>query len=203
VNINRAGTTIELPTPDPLQNKVAGESHTAIVGQKEKQIIFFRSEHERLPIEQSLVADVVEGKVVEDQSTLGGVLLACGHLLSDKTHASQRRFHPRQELSHAERLGDVVVCAHLQPHYPIHLVGASSEHDDGHVHLASQDTAHLEAVQSWQHDVQENQVRVLEPRHLQGANTIRGGADLIALLGQVVAKRFQEGNFILYQQNLA
>jgi hypothetical protein len=65
--------------------------------------------------------------------------------------------------------GHAVVGAHLQPHDLVPLAGARGEHEDGHAHLAAQDAAHLEAVQTGQHHVQHQGIRTLIAGQLYGS----------------------------------
>ena len=67
--------------------------------------------------------------------------------------------HARQELGHAEGLGDVVLGAELEAHHLVHLRAARGEHRDRHfVALAAQCAEHLEAVQPREHHVEDDEI---------------------------------------------
>ena len=59
----------------------------------------------------------------------------------------QHRADARHELPGAERLGDVVVGAELEPDERVRLVGAGGEHDDRHGRLAPDGPRHVEPVE--------------------------------------------------------
>ena len=46
---------------------------------------------------------------------------------------TKERLHPRLELAHAERLGEVVVRAHLESEHPVELGRLRGQHQDGNV----------------------------------------------------------------------
>ena len=76
--------------------------------------------------------------------------------------AAQRGLHPRAELAHRERLGDVVVRAELEAEDLVDLLGLGREHDDRHgLALGAQAPADLEAVHARQHHVEDDQVEDL------------------------------------------
>ena len=82
------------------------------------------------------------------------------HGLADGAGAPQRRPDARDDLLHAERLGDVVVGAHLQPDDAVELVGAGRQHEDVEERVRrAEPPAHLDAVQAGQHHVQHHEVR--------------------------------------------
>ncbi len=76
--------------------------------------------------------------------------------------AAQQRAHARDHFVRAERLGDVVVGAQLQPDDAVRLFGAGGEHDDRHggrARVAAQRAADLEAVEAGQHQVEQHEIR--------------------------------------------
>ena len=61
----------------------------------------------------------------------------------------------------AERLGHVVIGAHLQAAHLVHLAGAGRQHDDRRVGEAPDLLTELEAVGVGKHDVEQDEVRLL------------------------------------------
>ncbi|GAB3874278.1 hypothetical protein GCM10029964_015980 [Kibdelosporangium lantanae] len=78
--------------------------------------------------------------------------------LGGPAHPAQQRTDPRHQLTRAERLGDVVVRAQVQSQQEIVLRGPGGEHQHRQVGLAPQDPAHVQAVHTGQHDVEDQQV---------------------------------------------
>ena len=68
-------------------------------------------------------------------------------LLAQHLDAAEQRFHPRGQLHHAERFGQIVVGAHLQSQHAIQLAGLGGEHEDRRVAAArAQPPAHFQPV---------------------------------------------------------
>ena len=75
--------------------------------------------------------------------------------------APQQRAHARDHFVGAERLGDVVVGAQLEPDDAIRLFGPGREHDDRDARRArvtAQRAAYLQAVEAGEHQVEQQQV---------------------------------------------
>src|SRR5690606_23235947 len=75
---------------------------------------------------------------VEDLAAPGGLAVGAAH---DRAHAGE-------QLTEAERFGDVVVSAELQAGDAVDLILAGGEHQDRDVALLAQDAADREAVQA-------------------------------------------------------
>ena len=81
--------------------------------------------------------------------------------------AAQQRPHARDELAHAERLGQVIVGAALEAVDLVGLLAARRQHQDRHVlqvRLAPDCAAHGDAVEPGQHHVEDDQIERLRPR---------------------------------------
>ena len=93
---------------------------------------------------------------------------------------------PDDQLSHAEWLGHIVVCAKLQPNYPVYLLALSGEHEYRNISLAAQYSTDLEAVELRKHDIKDNQVWLILSCKSKATFTVFGGIEVIALMLQVV-----------------
>src|SRR5206468_1192028 len=87
-----------------------------------------------IPAEAQAVATAEDGDhaalLVDDQLAVavpGRLEVAAGRLAAP----AQDRLAAQDQLARAERLGDVVVGAHLQAADPVFLAGLGGEHDDG------------------------------------------------------------------------
>ena len=125
-----------------------------------------------------------------DRDAVEGELFAPLWLFRLTPVTPQDSLDARQQLRTAEWLGDVVVCADLEPDDAIDLValGRQDDHRGGHP-LASQDAENLHAAHAWQHHVEQDQVESLVARGLEGRLAVRGGRDLVALPGQIEGQR--------------
>ena len=72
--------------------------------------------------------------------------------------AAQDDLDARQQFARAERLGQVVVGAHLQADDAIGFLAARGQHDDRDVGVGAQRAAQREAVVAGQHEVEHDQV---------------------------------------------
>src|SRR3989442_1303660 len=108
-------------------------------------------------------------------------------LVGFRSGAPQQRLGAGDELLGMERLGQVVVSAHLEADDLVRHLVASSQHDDRHLAQLANLLADGQAVGSGQHDVEDHKVRLDlgEPRH--GLRAVPHPLHLIALAGQVQA----------------
>src|SRR6266540_3704505 len=86
-----------------------------------------------------------------------------GHSLPEPRRMPPQAYaDPGHQLAQRKRLYDVVVGPDLEAEDPVDLLPLCGEHDDGSFDsFLPQLAADVEAAHSWQHDVQEDQVRVL------------------------------------------
>jgi hypothetical protein len=105
-----------------------------------------------------------------DHRGVGGRLRLAG--------APQQRAHPRHQLAQRERLGDVVVGAHLQADDPVHLRVARGQHQDGDLAGGPHPPADVPAAETRQHQVEDQQVGPLALEVADGLRAVGGGDDL-------------------------
>jgi hypothetical protein len=79
-------------------------------------------------------------------------------LVLGRPGAPDRGPHPREQLLHPERLGDVVVRPRVERLDLVGAVGSPGQHDDGRLGPAAQPLDHLDAVQVGQAEVEDHQV---------------------------------------------
>src|SRR5262249_39760085 len=75
--------------------------------------------------------------------------------------AAQDRFHAYHELSHAERLGNVVVGAELKANDSVRLFGAGGKHDDGNIAGRPEPSTDIKSAGRRQHDIEDDQVGII------------------------------------------
>jgi hypothetical protein len=117
--------------------------------------------------------------------------------------AAHDRPYPRHKFPYGERLGDVVVGPQLQPHDPVYLVVLGSQHNDGHVALGPDPAADLGAVQLGEHDVQDDQVRLVDLECFQGLLAVARGLNLETLPLQGVRQHLLERRLVVHHEYLA
>ena len=106
------------------------------------------------------------------------------------TGAAGDRADAGEQLARRERLGHVVVGAHLEAEDLVALLDAAGDHDHGDVlgvRVLLEAAADLPAVELRDHDVEQDQVGVDLARLLEGVGAGGGDDDVVTLLGEVVA----------------
>ena len=111
--------------------------------------------------------------------------------------AAQQSLGPCDELAHRERLGHVVVGAHAEADQHVGLVVAGGQHEHRHRTFRLDASAHLEPVQTREHDIQDDDVRTQRARHGDPAVAVESHLDTPALAGQPSGDRGGDGGFVL------
>ncbi len=100
--------------------------------------------------------------------------------------AAQHGVDARDQLARIERLGQVVVGAHLEADDAIDVLALGGQHDDRHrLARAAQAPADREAVFAGQHEVEHEQVRRVALQLLVEVARVGERLHLEALLGQI------------------
>ena len=141
--------------------------------------------------DKDLVGIAVNLKIAEDNAGLAWPCAGSGCsvvfvLLRRLLHALPR-LHAQEQLAHAERLHQIVIGSHLEPHHAVDLLAPRSHHyDDRLMRLTAgaNPPTYFQARNVWQHEVQQDDIGWLASRQLQ-----RGCAVQCAL--HLVAGRFQ------------
>ena len=103
---------------------------------------------------------------------------------------SEDRPDPGDELARAERLGEVVVGPDREADQFVDLLGLRGQHDDVGVAERADLAADLDAVDPRQHQVEDDDIWMLGPSHLERHGPVACGQDLPALAGQIAAHEF-------------
>ena len=102
---------------------------------------------------------------------------------------------------HRERLGDVVVGAHLEAGDLVDLVPLGGQHDDRHLAAGAKPPAHLDPIQLREHDVEDDQIETLFAETIQGFLPIHGPHHLITFLAERVGEKRLHGLLIVHEQD--
>ncbi len=107
------------------------------------------------------------------------------------------------QLAQRKRLRDVVVGADLEPQDPVDLLAFGGQHDDGRLDpLLPELAADVEATHAGQHDVQQDQVRVLFDGEVDRRVAAAGRDDAVPLLLQVELQALRDVFFVFDDQDL-
>ena len=111
--------------------------------------------------------------------------------------AAEERPDPGRQLAQAERLGDVVVGAELEPDDLVELGVLGREHDDRHAGLGPDDPADLDAGQLGEHQVEQDEVGLLGAEAGQRLAPVGRGDDPEALGLERVDERLAQRRLVV------
>jgi 5-methylcytosine-specific restriction endonuclease McrA len=110
------------------------------------------------------------------------------------------------QLAGAERLGDVVVRAHLEADLLVHVATLGRQEDDRHVlglRIGLEALARLVAVELRHHDVQHDEVRLLRPRALQRLLAVECRDHLVAFHAEAEIQDMDDVDLVVHHQDPA
>ena len=81
------------------------------------------------------------------------------------------------------------------------LAVQGGQHDDWDVGLCTDGFAHLVSVQLWQHQIQENQVRLAVGEPAQGFFPIGSQNDLVSFVLQIILQQFLDIEVVFHNKN--
>src|ERR1700688_1615590 len=119
--------------------------------------------------------------------------------------AAQHRLDPQHHLARAERRADVVGGAQLDADDAVQLLAAGGDHDDRQPageRIALEHPRQLEAVDAGQHQVEQDEVRVVAADGVDAGVAAARGLDVEALLLEVVLQDLGDVRLILDHQDL-
>ena len=182
LRVDAAVESIGGATARQIEQLIAAEDALRPLHQGNQQIVLSGAERQR----RSVIADQLARADIEppaiEMILLRSLAGACrrGGLLA----APQDGPDARDELAAAERLGQVIVGAHLQTDHAIDLVAFGGQHDDRDVRLGAQRAAQRQAVLARQHQVEQDEIDAAVGQHLVHGAAVCRGADPEAFLGQ-------------------
>jgi hypothetical protein len=164
-------------TPDVLQQHILRHHTSGILSQIGEQTVLNRREvYLAIMLQDAMLAKVNRHITDRDRRPHGGCAIGCRELC-----APDHRTHPREKFIHTEWLGQIIVRAEIQPTNLILVLATRGKDDDRHVRELAHPLTDSEAIQSWHHDIQENQVRSTCLNELERLLPIVGGDDIIPL----------------------
>ena len=125
-----------------------------------------------------------------------------GRLRGGHGHPPDIGLDPGQQLPHGEGLGDIVVRPQLQTQDLVGLLLPGGEHEDGHGRPRLPDLpAHVKSVHPRQHQVQQDQVRVLFQSQLQAGIPVIGLQGIVPLPAEVEGQNIHDVLLVFHDQN--
>src|SRR5262252_1331716 len=117
-------------------------------------------------------------------------------------HPAEQRPHPRGELPHAEGLAKIVVGADLQADHEVGLRGTGRQHDHRDRAVPLDLTANLQAVEAWEHQVENHRVRPLRSDQPDRARAVLGHGHAVAVAAKSCCYCRGKLGLVLYHHDL-
>ncbi len=131
------------------------------------------------------------------KSTVKSGVVTLGSSARRRRDAAERGAEAREELAHAERLGDVVVGAGVERRDLLALRLARGEDDDGHVGPAAEAGDHVEPGDVGESEVEDDEVGPVSGRELERDLAGAGRVDVVAARAEVRDERAQDLRFVV------
>ena len=194
VRIHRPSLDVGRIPPHPFEKRVPGLDAARAARQIQKQPKFERGQENFF----SLDFDPMRGNV-DDEIAQRDHLRAFN--LGGGNRSPKDRLYSQHELPRTERLGHVVVSAHLEANYAIDLVASGSQHDHRQAHrlgVPPEAPTYFEARNVRQHDIEHEQIR-LAPLDLgQCSVAVVGDGDVVTGPAQVERDQFGKVRLVFY-----
>ena len=95
--------------------------------------------------------------------------------------------HARDEFFGAERLGEVIVRAQLQPDQLVTLLGSRGEHDDGYLGVFADRSGDIQPIELRQTQIEHDQIGLFRSDNGQGYFAIGGRQHRKARVFEIIA----------------
>ena len=187
MDIDEPGVGGMTVAPHLLEELLAREHLPRRARQGHQQIEFEGGQRDDTP----LTLDDVTGNV--DRQILEGKALIRLRILT----AAQARPHTGHQFFGLEGLGHIIVGAGLESRHNIRGIGTGGQHNDRRIRDPTDRTTHVKSIHAGQHDVQENQVRVVFLKLRQRGRSVGTEDDLKALVLEDNADHLSQGDVVV------
>lgn len=141
----------------------------------------------------------VERPALEDQHARRGIQQGIQRQLAG---APQNHLDPCQQLASAEGLGEIVVRPQLQAKDAIELVAARRQHDDRCARACPKLATQLQTVDTWQHDVQHDEVDPGTVEYLPHGRALADAGHLQAVALQIGLQQLADLGVVVDHQDM-
>lgn len=189
--VNAARGHDDRMSPDGVQNIVAGESAAASRNEIRQEPKFLGREPDFAIVTKQLMRPLIQFEFTEAEDfSLSGA------------RSPQKRIHSGDQLSDAEWLGNVIIGAKIQTENDIFLLSLRGEHQNRNLDAAlANGTANFITIDAWQHDVEENQIRLLLQREIDSCRAILRRQNFEAFGPKRIFQSAHERGFVFNDQD--
>lgn len=167
--------------PDRLEELFAGEGDAGARHEMGEQVELLHRQSEEFAVKANLVRDKVNLEVARDEFGVG----VLGSLADPTTGPPQHGLHTRGQLSRRERLRDVVVGAKIETRNAFGLAASGRQHDHRNRRNLAEPTEDLDAVELWQHQVEDHEIGQRFEGPFETESTVADDLNLEAFLLEV------------------
>src|SRR4249919_2359354 len=193
MHIDGTFVDVDVRTPDPVEQLLAGKYAARTLHQKFQQAVFGRPQIDSTAAARHSFFLAVQFDVANAEHSRNPIRIS----------AAQQRPHACQQFRHREWLDDVIVGAGGEPPHLFTFLAPRSQHDDrqlARLGARTQAAAQFDARQSRQHPVEHYEIgRALLQTRVRFIPA-GGSLDLVAFRLEVVTEQHGERLLVLYDQ---
>jgi hypothetical protein len=184
----------EVVSPDGAQQTLASEHNSRIAQQAHQQIEFLGLEGD-----VQVTYPYLPTRHVHSYPTVMKHvnLLRC----AIKLNPAQIGPNAGEQLTQVERFGHIVIRANLKAKDPIDVVITSRQHDDRHCAEGADGAAHIKTASSWEHDVEQDEIRLLPSGNGDCRSSIFSDNWSEVFSTQIVREGVAQAAIVLDEQN--
>ena len=198
--IERAGRAVVSVSPDLVEEVIAGEDLAGARMEELQQLQFPRGEFTGGAVATELERARVDGGFGDVKGRVCGCR-GCTHRRL-RARAAQERLDARHQFADTEGLRDVIVGPDLEPDDLVEVLTLGGEHEDrGLASASAQLPTDVVAAEAGQHDIEEDEIRILPCAEVDREVAAGAREDLEAFPGKDLAEAEGDVGVILDDQD--
>lgn len=194
MGINGAGVYDALVAPDIGEEDFAAQDFAAAFDQEGDESELGGGEIKAAAFEFDAEVGAIDFKGIDGEDVRLDLLLA----------AAVEAFHTEDEFSGAEGFGDIVIGTEFEATDAVFGFSFCSEHEDsdfGSLREGFELAADFVTVESWKHQIQNDDIRAELPGHANPLGAGGGTADAESCPGEMIPDQIHHVAFVLDQKN--
>ena len=196
MHVHRARVALIVVAPDEIEQVLAAVYAAGVLHQEFDEVELFHRQLDALAVLEGAAALGVDRDVAALQHRRG-----LARLHADRG-AAQQGAHAGLELQDIEGLGHVIVRAGLEAHQQVGAFAARREHDHGHGRKAADLLAGLQAVLLRHHQIEDDQIVGVFPRHGDGGLAVVAAVHAVSLAFEVEFDALDQQHLVVDDQDL-
>ena len=187
---------VVIPLADFIEQGLTGLDPPTGLGQRDEQIVLDRRQGQR-----HIAQDRGAGSRSNPQRPHHKLFIGAGFRILGTHRSTSDRTQSRQQFSSGEGLGQVIIGPHFQANDAVGFIASGREHQHRHIHFGPDTLEDLEAIQTGQHEIEENRMPRLCNCPFHSFWTGMDRLDGIAHGSQIIADETAEFPIIINDQD--